>query len=87
MLGVDVLFCRVQAAAVPKLASETDAEDGTAAVDSSSSGAELSPQEYRKKYNMWVLPQDAPAPYQTFEQARLPPGLLKAVSCGTRHSL
>jgi hypothetical protein len=44
----------------------------------------LSPEAYRKKYSMWVMPQDAPAPFQTFaqmsEQAQLPPRLLNAVS-------
>lgn len=44
---------------------------------------QLSAKEYRQKYSMFVLPADAPAPYQTFDQAQLPPQLLKAVSTCT----
>lgn len=42
----------------------------------------LTAQQYRHKYNMWVHPKDAPPPMQTFEQAQLPPQLLKGVSAG-----
>jgi hypothetical protein len=72
----------LQAAAVPKMAGGADSADAVAAALGDSEL--LSPEAYRKKYSMWVMPQDAPAPFQTFaqvsEQAQLPPRLLNAVS-------
>jgi hypothetical protein len=65
------------AVAVP---AETDAASDAAAGFAAEQPGQLSTQQYREKYSMWVLPGDAPAPFQTFEQASLPPQLLKAVS-------
>jgi hypothetical protein len=65
---------RHYSAAVPATAMPTEGDEALAAP------GQLSAKEYRQKYSMWVLPADAPAPYQTFDQAPLPPQLLKAVS-------
>lgn len=60
--------------------SEGEQSDGGSAPPAGQRERQLSPQEYREKYHMTVLPGDAPAPCQTFEAAQFSPALLKAVS-------
>lgn len=66
-----------QAAAADAGHSSSESESDA---DSDDKGGLLTAQEYRSKYSMWVHPPSAPAPCQTFEQAGLPPQLLKGVS-------
>lgn len=74
---------RHYSAAVPAAATAEPAE----ADEALTATGQLSAKEYRQKYSMFVLPADAPAPYQTFDQAQLPPQLLKAVSTSSSSQL
>lgn len=68
------LLCSLVTQAAPA------AVDAAAAAAGDQDSELLSPAEYRRKYSMWVHPPEAPGPLQTFSQAQLPQGLLKAVS-------
>lgn len=74
-------------AAVPSqpaaAAGEQSEPDSDADTPSNSTAEELSPAEYRRKFQMTVDARNAPAPWQTFEEAQLPPPLLTAVSTGS----
>lgn len=59
--------------------AESEAESGSD-VESEQQQVLLTPEQYRRQYQMWVDAKDAPAPVQTFQQANLPDRLLHGVS-------
>lgn len=68
-----------QYASVGAQVAESGADSGSDAESEQQQQVLLTPEQYRRQYQMWVDAKDAPAPVQTFQQADLPDRLLQGL--------